>query len=62
MTSERITAGPGTGAGSSCSFSFAVAAQAVTNRMNREAKKVNTSRPSSEPNTAPLGELVTLAR
>ena len=55
MTSERITAGPGTGAGSSCSFSFAVAAHAVTNRMNREAKKVNTSRPSSEPNTAPLG-------
>ena len=35
-----------------------VAAPAVTNRMNRDTKLMNTSRPSSEPNTAQLGGLV----
>jgi D-alanyl-D-alanine carboxypeptidase len=61
-TSGRITAGPGTGVGCSCSFSLLVAAHAVTNRTNREAKKTNTSNPRNDPNTAPLGELVTLLR
>ena len=61
-TSGRITAGAGIGAGASFSTPGAVAAHAVTNRMNRETKLTNTSRPSSDPNTAPLGVLVMLAR
>ena len=59
---DGITAGAGTGVGASFSTPFAVAAHAVTNRMNRDTKLMNTSRPSSDPNTAPLGVLVILAR
>ena len=61
-TSGRITAGAGIDAGASFSTPFVVAAHAVTNRMNRDTKLMNTSRPSSDPNTAPLGELVTAFR
>jgi len=62
VTSERITAGPGTSTGSSSSFSFDVAAHAVTNSTKRDTKYTNTSRPRNEPKTAPLGDWVTESR
>ena len=61
-TSERMIAGPGTGTGASCSFSLAVAAHAVTNSTKRDTKKMNTSRPRNEPNTAPLGDAAIVSR
>lgn len=62
VTSEWMTAGPGTAAGCSCSFSFAVAAHAVTNRMKRDTKNEKTSRPRNGPINRPLGDSVTEPR
>src|ERR1700712_3430393 len=61
-SSGRITAGAGASIGASFSTPGAVAAQAVTNRMNCEAKLTKTNNPRIGPNAAPLGEPVTLLR